>query len=127
MNDSKKYYWIKLKTDFFNQIEIDLLLSQPNGCQYVILYQMLCVQTANQSGRLASEAGDYIVPYDIQKIVRDTKYFNEDTVKIALELFKKLGLIYSEGNGYLQIADYKNIVGSETYRSKKEKNSKRKS
>ena len=45
--EDKKYYWIKLRTDFFNQETIDFLLSQPNGCEYVVLYQMLCLQTAN--------------------------------------------------------------------------------
>lgn len=35
MNDNKRYYWIKLKTDFFNQSEIDFLLAQPNGCEYI--------------------------------------------------------------------------------------------
>ena len=32
MENTKKYYWIKLKTDFFNISEIDFLLSQENGC-----------------------------------------------------------------------------------------------
>ena len=36
--DTKKFYWIKLKTDFFNRAEIDFLLSQPNGFQYIVLY-----------------------------------------------------------------------------------------
>ena len=48
---SKKFYWIKLKTDFFNLDEIDFLLSQKNGCEYVVLYQMLCLQVANTSGK----------------------------------------------------------------------------
>lgn len=46
---TKKYYWIKLKTDFFNLAEIDFLLGQENGCQYIVLYQMLCLQTAFQA------------------------------------------------------------------------------
>lgn len=28
MEKTKRYYWIKLKTDFFNLAEIDFLLSQ---------------------------------------------------------------------------------------------------
>lgn len=114
MENDKKFYWIKLKTNFFGKDEIDFLLSQKNGCQYVVLYQMLCLQTANTNGELISKLGEVIVPYDVNKIVRDTKYFDFDTVTVALELFKKLGLIYQEENGNLRIPDLINMVGSES-------------
>lgn len=111
---AKKYYWIKLKTDFFNSDEIDFLLSQKNGCEYIVLYQMLCLNTANNGGELASRIGEMIVPYDVNKIVRDTKYFSFDTVTIALGLFKQLGLIYEEEGQVLKISNYDAMVGSNT-------------
>ena len=110
----KKYYWIKLKTDFFDRDEIDFMLSQENGCEYIVLYQMLCMKSANNGGILGTKIDEVIIPYDINKIVRDTKYFNYDTVAVALELYKRLGLVYEEDNKILKIADYNNIVGSET-------------
>lgn len=113
MKDNKRYYWIKLKTNFFNQETIDFLLSQKNGCQYIVLYQMLCLNTANTNGEMASRIGEMIVPYDINKIVRDTKYFDFDTVTVALELFKKLGLVYEEEHQVLKIANFDEMVGSE--------------
>lgn len=113
MKEQKRYYWIKLKTDFFNQETIDFLLSQENGCQYIVLYQMLCLNTANNNGEMATRIGEMIVPYDVNKIVRDTKYFNFDTVAVALELFKKLGLIYQEEGQILKIANFDEMVGSE--------------
>lgn len=116
---NKRYYWIKLKTDFFNQETIDFLLSQKNGCQYVVLYQMLCLNTANNDGMLASTVGEMLVPYDINKIMRDTKYFDFDTVTVALELFKKLGLVYEEQDNVLKITGYEDMVGSETDSAKK--------
>lgn len=114
MREQKKYYWIKLKTDFFNQETIDFLLSQENGCQYIVLYQMLCLNTANNNGEMATRVGEIIVPYDVNKIVRDTKYFTFDTVAVALELFKKLGLIYLEEGEILKIAHLEEMVGSES-------------
>ena len=114
MKEEKRYYWIKLKTDFFNQETVDLLLSQPNGCQYVVLYQMLCLNTANNDGEMSTRVGEMIVPFNIEKIVRDTKYFDTDTVTVALGLFKKLGLIYEEDGGILRIANIANMVGSES-------------
>lgn len=109
-----RYYWIKLKTDFFNESAIDFLLSQKNGCAYVVLYQMLCLKCANTNGFLHSTIGEIIIPYDVEKIVRDTKYFDFDTVTVALELYKKLGLIYTSENNILAISNYEEMVGSET-------------
>lgn len=114
MTNNKKFYWIKLKTDFFNTEQIDFLMSQENGCQYVVLYQMLCLNTANNNGRLATSIGEMIVPYNIDKITRDTKYFNTDTVIVALELFKKLGLVYEEEHNILKISNFDEMVGSES-------------
>lgn len=119
MKEQKRYYWIKLKTDFFNQETIDFLLSQENGCQYIVLYQMLCLNTANNNGEMVTRIGEMIVPYDINKIVRDTKYFNFDTVAVALELFKKLGLIYQEEGQILKIANFDEMVGSESSSAKR--------
>ena len=114
MNDNKRYYWIKLKTDFFNQETIDFLLSQKNGCEYIVLYQMLCLNTANNNGEMCSKIGEMIVPYNVDKIVRDTKYFDFDTVTIALGLFKQLGLIYEEKDKILKITNFDEMIGSES-------------
>lgn len=112
--ENKKFYWIKLRTDFFNRDDIDFLLSQDNGCQYVVLYQMLCLNTANSNGRLETKMNEVIIPYDVKKIARDTKYFDIDTIIVALELYKKLGLIYEEGDKILKISNLETMVGSES-------------
>lgn len=115
MYDTKRFYWIKLKTNFFSREDIDFLLSQKNGAEYVVLYQMLCLSTANNNGRLESKIGEVLVPYNAEKIVRDCKYFDIDTVNVAMALYKKLGLIYEEAqDGVLRIADYYELVGSES-------------
>lgn len=114
MADNKKYYWIKLRTDFFNQDTIDFLLSQTNGCEYVVLYQMLMLNTANTGGRLESRIGEIIISYDVEKIVRDTKYFDTDTVIVALELYKKLGLIYESKDNCMILSSHNAVVGSES-------------
>lgn len=115
MESNKRFYWIKLKTNFFSREDIDFLLSQKNGCEYVVLYQMLCLNTANNEGRLESKIGELIVPYNADKIVRDCKYFDIDTVNVAMNLYRKLGLIYEEENeGILKISNYDEMVGSES-------------
>jgi len=121
----KKFYWIKLKTDFFNREDIDFLLSQPNGCQYVVLYQMLCLNTANNEGKLESKIGEVIVPFKAEKIVRDCKYFDIDTVNVAMSIYRKMGLIYEQEDGTLRISNYDEMVGSETKWAEYKRNQKK--
>lgn len=69
--------------------------------------------TSNTDGVLASKIGNILVPYSVDKIVRDTKFFSADTVRAALELFQNLRLIVSENN-VMKIANYESMIGSET-------------
>ena len=112
--EDKKFYWIKLKTDFFNTPAVDFLLSQENGSEYVVLYQMLCCMTANNKGSLSTQIGEIIVPFDADKIARDAKYFSKGTIMMALDLFKKLGLIYSDEGECLRLAGIEEMTGSES-------------
>ena len=113
MAEKKRFYWIKLKENFFDIETIDWLISQKNGCEYIVLYQKLCLLTANKGGKLAMQVGEMIIPYDVNKIARDTK-FSVDTVIVAMELFKKIGLIYEQEDGVLKIPYVEEMVGSET-------------
>lgn len=113
MAEEKRYYWIKLKTDFFDLETIDWLKSQENGCEYIVLYQQLCLMTANKDGEMASRIGEMLVPFDAKKIARDTKT-DIDTVLVALELFARIGLIYLQENGIFRIPAVAEMVGSES-------------
>ena len=126
-NKAKVYYWIKLKDSFLTSDKVDFLMSQKDGANYVILYQMLCLKTINTNGELARNLGEMIIPFDEEKIQRDCKYFSIDTIRIALELYKKLGMVYRQENGILKITDFDNMVGFETQgaiekRKQREKN-----
>lgn len=114
MATGKKFYWIKLKKDFMTGDIVDFLMSQRNGSQYVVLYQMLCLMCINTKGELSRQIGELIIPFDTDKIYRDCKYFSRDTISVALELFKKLGLIYEQDAGVLAITGFKSLVGYET-------------
>ena len=114
MATGKRYYWMKLKDSFMTSETVDFLMSQPNGANYVVLYQMLCLKTINTEGRFERQIGAVLIPYDIEKIQRDTKWFSIDTIRIALNLYMQLGLIYTDENGVMVIANHNELVGSET-------------
>lgn len=114
MATGKRYYWMKLKESFMTSDTIDYFMSQPDGANYVVLYQMLCLKTINTNGRLSRQIGEIIIPYDVEKIQRDCKWFSVDTVRVALGLYRAAGLIYEDVDGTLVLADHNNLVGSET-------------
>ncbi len=114
MATGKRFYWMKLKESFMTSDTIDYFMSQPNGANYVVLYQMLCLKTINTAGRLERQIGEIIIPYDVDKIQRDCKWFSADTVRVALTLYRQVGLVYEDVDGTLVMADHDNLVGSET-------------
>lgn len=114
MATGKTYYWMRLKESFLNSDTVDFFMSQPNGANYVVLYQALCLKTINTEGRLSRQIGDIIIPYDIEKIRRDCKWFSADTIRVALEYYKRFGLIYEDVDGTLVMADHHNLVGKAT-------------
>lgn len=114
MATGKRYYWLKLKESFMTSDTVDFLMSQKDGANYVVLYQMLCLKTINTEGRFSRTIGEVVIPYDVNKIQRDCKWFSLDTIRVALELYKRFGLVYEEQDGTLVITDHHNLVGSET-------------
>ena len=117
----KRFYWLKLKSEFMNGEIVDFLMSQKNGANYVVLYQMLALKTMNTNGKLCCEIGEVLIPFDPEKIQRECKWFDIDTIRVAIELYSKLGLVYKNEDGILQITQFEELVGSETYWAKQKR------
>lgn len=114
MATGRTYYWLKLRESFMTSDAVDFLMGQPDGANYVVLYQMLCLKTINTEGRLSRKIGEVLIPYDEAKIARDCKWFSTDTIRVALNLYKALGLIYQDTDGVLIMAKHDEMVGKET-------------
>lgn len=115
VRDSARYYWIKVKTDFLTSKEVDYIMRQKEGANYIVLYHSLCLLAVNSAGLLADNVGNILVPYDEVKIQGLTKgWFSIDTIRVGLSLFAQLGLIYKNSDGILQLTNFDNLVGSET-------------
>ena len=114
MAEDKRFYWVKLDYRRFETGgDLDFLMGQKGGAEYVVLYMMLCLNTRNTRGEFVSRLGEVVIPYDVDKIVRDCKYFSRDTVMVALELYRQLGLVYVTDGGTMRIANFDDVVGSE--------------
>lgn len=112
MPENKKYWYIQLNVNFFEDERIDWLCEQQNGYAYVVLYLKLCLKTANNNGILTRQIGDMIIPYNIEKIA-ETTHMNVDIVRVALELYKRIGLIYEadENCNFMRLPEVPQMVG----------------
>ena len=109
-----KFYWLLLKENFFDNDAIDWLESQkPNGRDYVYFYLKLCLKSLKTNGILIRNVGNMLVPYDNKKLSEITK-MDFDTVTIAMELLKKIGLIKILDNGEIYLTQLENLIGSKS-------------
>ena len=88
-------------------------MSQKNGASYIVIYQILCLKTLNTQGELATHINEINIAWDDEKIQRECKWFDIDTIRIAKGLFIQLGLLIANGNN-LQIKDHQELIGCET-------------
>ncbi len=108
-----KYYWLQFKEDFFEEDSIDWLESQDNGKEYVLFYLKLCLKSLKTNGILVRNVGKMIVPYDNEKLAEVTKT-KIDTVIVAMELLKGIGLIEVLENGELYVTQLEGMIGSQS-------------
>jgi predicted phage replisome organizer len=113
VRDSKRYFWLKLKEDFFDDDAISWLEEQNKGKEYALFYLKLCLKSLKNDGVLIRRVGNILVPYDTKKIGEITRT-DEDTVIVAMELLKKIGLIELQENGALYMTQLSTMIGSET-------------
>ncbi|HGF7717861.1 TPA: phage replisome organizer N-terminal domain-containing protein, partial [Enterococcus faecium] len=109
----KRYYWLKLKEDFFEEDTIEWLEEQPNGKEYCLFYLKLCLKSLKTEGLLVRNVGNLMIPYDPDSLARLTNS-NADTVKVAMDLFNKIGLIKILDGGEIFMNQLSELVGSET-------------
>ena len=115
MAESKKFWYIQLNVNFFDDDRIDWMCEQNNGYAYVVLYLKLCLKTANNNGILTRQIGDMIIPYNVDKIAEVTN-INVDIVRVALELYKRIGLVYEadENCNFMRLPEVPGMVGYTT-------------
>lgn len=112
MND-KKYYWLKLKENFFEEDTISWLEEQENGKEYCLFYLKLCLKSLKTDGILIRNVGELFIPYDVKKLGEMTNT-DIDTVRVAMEIFKQIGLVQILDNGEIYLTQLFAMVGSET-------------
>lgn len=112
--NNTKFYWLQLKEDFFEDDAIQWLEEQePNGRDYAYFYLKLCLKSLKSNGVLIRKVGNILIPYDNKKLSELTK-MDFDTVTVAMELLKRIGLVKILENGEIYIEQLQNLIGSKS-------------
>ena len=111
MADNKRFFWLKLKEDFFEDETIEWLEEQPNGKEYVLFYLKMCLKSLKHDGKLYREIGTRIIPYDANKLAEITKT-SVDTVMVATKVLTDIGLVQQMDDETLYMSQVMSMVGS---------------
>ena len=107
MSDNKKYYYLRLKDNFFDSDELKILESMKDGYLYSNILLKLYLRSLKNDGKLV--VNDRI-PYNAEMLASVTGH-QIGTVKQALAIFKDLGLIDVLENGAIYMLDIQNFIG----------------
>lgn len=105
---SGRYYWLKLKRDFFKRHDIRIVESMPNGKDYILFYlKMLCESVDHEGALRFSDT----IPYNEQMLATLTET-NVDIVRSAVKIFSELGMMEVMDDGTYFMTQVQNMIGS---------------
>lgn len=110
MGKNKRFYWIKLNTNFFIQREVKSIRRTENGLLYIVIYLKLLLLSANTGGILKFENTEDNL---IEELSIEIDEEPED-VKKAIEVLQKKNLITISSNDEFFLNKAPDMVGSET-------------
>ena len=107
MADNRKYYYLKLKENYFDEDAIVLLESMQDGILYSNILLKLYLKSLKNGGKLQLDEN---IPYTAQMIATITRQ-QIGTVERALQIFLKLGLVEQLQNGALYMSNIELLIG----------------
>jgi predicted phage replisome organizer len=110
MAEDNKYYWLKLKRDFFKRHDIRIIEEMPNGKDYVLFYLKMLLESIDHGGELRFNE---TIPYNEQMLAVIT-HTNIDLVRSAMKVFIQLKMIEVLDNETIFMTEVHKMTGSET-------------
>lgn len=107
----KKYYWLKLKRDFFKRHDIQIIEDMHNGKDYILFYVKLLCESVDHNGELRFNEE---IPYNDEMLATITRT-NIDIVRSAIKIFTKLQMMEMLDDGTIYMREVQKMLGSETY------------
>lgn len=105
-----KFYWLKLKKDFFKRHDIRILESMPDGHISVLFYLKLMLESVDHEGELRFSEKTAYTP-EMLATITDTDI---EIVKVSLDRLVEFGLIEITPDGTIIIDKVRSMIGFET-------------
>ena len=110
MSDNKRYYYMRLKENFFDSDEMKILESMPDGYLYSNILLKLYLRSLKYNGRLMFND---LIPYTPPILATVTGH-PVGVVEKALDIFGKLGLIDIMESGAIYMLNIQEFIGKTT-------------
>lgn len=107
MADNEKYYYLRLKEDFFDDDAIKILEAMADGYLYSNILLKLYLKSLKYDGKLMFNDR---IPYNANALATVTRH-SVGTIEKALDIFKKFGLIEILDNGSMYMLDIQTFIG----------------
>lgn len=117
MADNQKYYYMRLKDDFFDSEEMKLMESMPDGYLYSNILLKLYLLSLKEDGRLCFKG---TMPYSPEMVASITRH-QVGTVKQALQVFQQMELIEILDSGVIYMLNIQNFIGKSSTEADRKK------
>lgn len=107
MAENRKYYYLKLKDNFYDSEQLIILQNMQDGYLYSDILMKLYLRSLKTEGKLMF---NNIIPYTPQVLAQVVRH-QVGTVEKALKIFRELGLIEVLDNGAIYMLDIQNFIG----------------
>lgn len=107
MSDNKRYYYLKLKENFFDSDEMVLLESMPDGYIYSNILLKLYLRSLKHEGKLMFNDR---IPFNSTMLATITRH-SVGVVEKAVQIFRDLQLIDVLDNGAIYMSDIQSFIG----------------
>ena len=107
---AKRYYWLKLKDDFFTDKRIKKLRRIAGGDTYTIIYLKMMMKCMNNDGILEYEGIESSFADELALDLDE----DADNVQITVNFLMQSGLLEEMGENHFLMTEVPELIGSET-------------
>lgn len=107
---AKKFYWLKMETDYLSSPKIKKLRKIAGGDTYTIIYLKMQLLSVKNGGFLEYSGIEPSFAEEIALILDE----DEDNVKVTVNFLESMGLLVSGENGEFLLPEAAEKIGSES-------------
>lgn len=112
---AKRYFWLKLYTDFFNQTEIKVLRKLAGGDTYTVIYLKLLLRSLENNGKIYYEGYDDSFYSEVATMIDE----DVENVKFCMMFLERNGLMMYDTENEASFMAIDEMCGSETDSAKR--------